>query len=146
MPFVSPLINLISVKFPKDKELYTRGVLPLLKPDDSFSYEELVCRLQKDICAWWVINEGKVVGWCSAGNSPYIAGAIHLYGFCIWPEHRGRGFGTKALLARLAIYRGRAITTSIQKDSKVSLHLAEKLGFEYLNTIVPWDNFVLYQN
>lgn len=132
----------------EDYNLYSVYVKNSMKEDDYVEFEELKYKVQNEgFESWWLINDVEILGWCGLSEkSIYYEGAKHLYGGCIFPKNRKKGFGTKLWTLRMEKIKGTPITVSIQPDNEYSLKIAEKLNFKPLGKSGIWNNFIYMNN
>jgi RimJ/RimL family protein N-acetyltransferase len=81
--------------------------------------------------AWWIVNEGEVVGLCSVIRVPR-EGDVHI-GYGIAPTRQGRGFATEAVSRILAWARSDPRVAQISAETGVeniaSQRVLERNGF-----------------
>ncbi|WP_315155018.1 GNAT family N-acetyltransferase [Capnocytophaga leadbetteri] len=99
------------------------------------------------------IYEAKQFRFVIAAEDDSPVGCVDLYDFCpqhkralvgiaILPNHRGKGYATKALTALIAHVRGyldiHQLVAYIPADNKVSNGLFQKVGFMAVATLPDW--------
>lgn len=81
--------------------------------------------------AWWIVNEGEVVGLCSVIRVPHERD-VHI-GYGIAPTRQGRGFATKAVSQILSWARSDPRVAQISAETGVeniaSQRVLERNGF-----------------